>query len=404
MKRLLCLPSTYLGLPILLACGLTLLTYDLPVDYLQGLLLLAVTASAIVLFDVYAGVRIPGAARFRMRHYAGTRDSFVALAFAGLIVLFCVLDLTLFSIPLFDNPSSYASMEGGREHVRHISDMCWVLPPIGLLCVRSKWLRNMLIVIGFLFPVLVIDRNRLFASVFSFALVIVLRRDETRPLPWKSIGFLALAGSSIFSILGILRSGPLDYITLPFGAMYRASPVGIKWLLLYGSAGPYNFSAMLAKHYSNASFLIHQVVPMSGSVATAGTNIPLDAPTINVGTEFLPFLLALGPFAAVIAVFVLYGLLLWSVRRLRPTVPLFSFLIFLRVSYVCVMSPFAPQAFTWTNAGFIGLCLFMQVFAAWLPNRRPREPAGVGQEYASVAAAQTLSSPLLQRVQNHGTR
>jgi hypothetical protein len=254
----------------------------------------------------------------------------------------------------------------------------------------------MLIVVGFLFPVLVIDRNRLFATVFSFALVIVMRRDEARPLPWKSVGFLALAGSSIFSILGILRSGPLENITLPFSGMYRAAPLGLKWLLLYGSAGPYNFSAMLAKHYSNASFLINQVVPMNGSVATAGTDIPLDAPTINVGTEFFPFLLALGPLGAVASAFVLYGLLLWSVRRLRPTVPLFSFLIFLRVSYVCVMSPFAPQAFTWTNAGFIGLCLFMQVIAAWLPNRRLREPIGNGQGDASATAVQTMSPQSIQ--------
>jgi len=386
MKRLLCLPSTYLGLPILLACGLTWLTYDLSVDYLQGLLLLAASASVIVLFDVYAGVRIPEPVRFRARHYAGTRDSFVALAFAGMIAFFCLIDLTLFPIPLFDKPSSYALMEGGREHVRHISDMCWVLPPIGLLCARSKWLRNMLIVIGFLFPVLVIDRNRLFASVFSFALVIMLRRDEARPLPWKSVGFLAIAGSSVFSVLGILRSGPLENITLPFSAMYRAAPLGIKWLLLYGSAGPYNFSAILTKHYSNANFLINQVVPLKGSVVTAGTDIPLDAPTINVGTEFFPFLMALGPVGAVAAIFVLYGLLLWSVRRLRPTVPLFSLLIFLRVSYVCVMSPFAPQAFTWTNAGFIGLCLSMQVLVAWLPNRRLQKPIGDGQGEASATA------------------
>ncbi|WP_241668963.1 hypothetical protein [Rhodanobacter glycinis] len=396
MKPLLRLPSTWLALPILLACGLTLLTYDLSVDYLQGLLLLAVVAAAIMLFDVHAGIRIPPTARFRSRHYAGTRDGFVALAFAGGIVLFCLLDLTLFPIPLFDKPSSYASMAGGREHVRHVSDMCWVLPPIGLLCARSRWLRNTLIVVGFVFPLLVIDRNRLFATVFSFALVIVLRRDEARPMPWKSVGFLALAGTSIFSILGILRSGPLEHITLPFSAMYQAAPQGIKWLLLYGSAGPYNFSAMLAKHYTNASFLINQLVPMSGSVATAGTDIPLDAPTINVGTEFFPFLLALGPFGAVAAVCVLYGMLLWSVQRLRPTVPLFSLLIFLRVSYVCVMSPFAPQAFTWTNAGFIGLCLFMQVFAAWLPSRRPRDSLHAGLGSASATAVRTLSPPSIQ--------
>lgn len=396
MKRLLCLPSTYLGLPILLACGLTLLTYDLSADYLKGLLLLAASAAITVWFDVSTRTRIPEPARFRARHYAGTRDAFVALVFAGMVAFFCLIDLTLFPIPLLDKPSSYALMEGGREHVRHISDMCWVLPPIGLLCARSKWLRNTLIVIGFLFPVLVIDRNRLFASVLSFALVVMLRRDEAKPMPWKSVGLLALAGSSVFSILGILRSGPLENITLPFSAMYRALPLGFKWLLLYGSAGPYNFGAILAKHYSNASFLINQVVPMNGSVVTAGTDIPLDAPTINVGTEFFPFLMALGPVGAVAAIFVLYGLLRWSVRRLRPTVPLFSLLIFLRVSYVCVMSPFAPQAFTWTNAGFIGLCLFMQVLVAWLPNRRLQEPIGGGQRDASATVVQAMSPPSFQ--------
>jgi hypothetical protein len=251
--------------------------------------------------------------------------------------------------------------------------MCWVLPPIGLLCARNRWVRNTLVVVGLVFPVLVIDRNRVFASLFALALVIALRRDEAKPLPWKTIGFLAIAGASIFSILGMLRSGSLDHVTLPFSAMYRAMPQGIKWLLLYGSAGPYNFSAILAKHYSNASFLINQLVPMSGSVATAGTDIPLDASNINVGTEFFPFLMAWGPFGAVVSIFALYAMLLWSVQRLRPAVPLFPFLIFLRVSYVCVMAPFAPQAFTWTNLGFIVICLVMQAFAALLPSRRARQ-------------------------------
>jgi hypothetical protein len=253
-------------------------------------------------------------------------------------------------------------------------------------------LRNLLMVVGFAFPVLVIDRNRVFATLFSFAMVIVLRRDEAKPLPWKTISFLVLAGGSVFSILGILRSGTLDYVALPFSAMYRAAPQGVKWLLLYISAGPYNFSAILAKHYSNASFLINQWVPMNGSVATAGTDIPLDAPNINVGTEFFPFLMALGPFGAVLSIFVLYALLRWSVRRLRPAISLFSLLIFLRVSYVCVMAPFAPQAFTWTNAGFIGLCLVMQAFAAWLPNRREQASGLASPSDTSATASPTSST------------
>jgi hypothetical protein len=132
---------------------------------------------------------------------------------------------------------------------------------------------------------------------------------------------------------------------------------------------------------------------MSGTVATAATDIPLDASNINVGTEFLPFLLALGPAGAVGAVFALYASLLWSVRRLRPNVSLFSLLIFLRMAYVCVMAPFAPQAFTWTNAGFIVLCLVMQAFAALLPNRKTAQSMLAGDP---VVAAQSTSSPSFQ--------
>lgn len=369
MKRLLRLPSTYLGLPILLACALTLLAYNLPDGYLQGMLVLMLTAMGIMLADGLIGTRLPSVARFRAHRYSGTRDALVALSFAAVIILFCLLDLTLFPVPLLDNPSSYATMENGREHIRHISDMCWTLPPIGLLCAKKRWLRNTLILIGLVFPILVIDRNRIFASLFSLGLVIVFRRDEAKPLPWKTIGVLAVVGGSVFSILGALRSGSLDTVTLPFSALYMAAPQGIKWLLLYSSAGPYNFGAMVAKHYVNADFLINQVVPLSGSVATAGTDIPLDASNINVGTEFLPFLLAFGPVGAIAAMLVLYALLLWSVRRLRSTASLFPLLIFLRISYVCVMSPFAPQAFIWTNVAFIGLCLAMQAAAALLPNR-----------------------------------
>ncbi|WP_414648274.1 hypothetical protein [Dyella sp.] len=368
--RLLRLPAAYLALPMLLSCGLTWLSYDLPGSYLQGLLLLVVAATAILLVDLRFGARLPGYAPFRARQYAGTREAFVAIAFACGVLLFCLLDLALFPIPLIDDPSSYASIEGGHEHIRHISDMCWTLPPIGLLCARRRWLRHLLIGAGLVFPVLVIDRNRIFASLFSVALVLLLRRDDAKPLPWKSIGLLALVGGTAFSVLGMLRSGSLDAVTLPFSAMYRAAPQGIKWLLLYISAGPYNFGAIAARHYSNASFLINQLVPMAGSIATAGTDIPLDAPNINVGTEYFPFLMAWGPWGAVLSMFALYAMQWWSVRRLCAPVSLFAWLIFLRMAYVCLMAPFAPQAFTWTNGGFVVLCLVLQLLAAWLPNRR----------------------------------
>jgi oligosaccharide repeat unit polymerase len=370
MNTLLRLPSAYYAPPMLFTCGVTLVTYDLPRGYLSGVLLLVAVALAVLLFDVCSMLRLPDPARFRAREYAGTRESFLALALAALIVLFCLLDVGLFPIPLLAGPTAYADMQGGREHVRHISDMCWALPPIGMLCVRKRALRWLLIAAGLLFPVLVIDRNRLFASVFCIVLVVALRRDGGKPLPWRRLALLVLAACGAFSLLGLLRSGSLDATTLPFNALFHASPPALQWLLLYASAGPYNFGALLAKGYSNSDFLLHQIVPLSGTIATAGTDIPLDASNINVGTEFLPFLLAFGPAGAIAAMFALYALLRWSVRLLQPTMSLFAFLIFLRIAYVCAMSPFAPQAFTWTNAGFIAVCLFLQLLAAWLPNGR----------------------------------
>ncbi len=76
MKRLLRRPSTYLAVPILLSCGFSRLTYDLPAGYLEGLLLLASLALAVMLFDQLAGAWLPAFERFRSRRYAGTRESF----------------------------------------------------------------------------------------------------------------------------------------------------------------------------------------------------------------------------------------------------------------------------------------------------------------------------------------
>ena len=374
MKALLRRPSAYLGVPLLFACAATLLTYDLPVDYLPGIGLLAFAAMGVMACDGFAGPRLPAESLDSRRDYTGTREGFVAIAFCVVIGLFCVADLAFFPVPLWSDPSAYARMDGGREHIRHLSAWCWIFPPVGLLCVRRRWLRYGLVAAGILFPIFVIDRNRIFASLFAMGLLLLMRRQRGRGLTWVTVAILAVAGMVLFGALGILRSGPLEGVTLHFGDVYRDAPPGIKWLLLYVSAGPYNFASILAKGYENSDFLLNQIVPLRGSIATAGTSIPLDSPTINVGTEFFPFLMALGPLGALGAIVALYALLAWSVRRVRASPSLFSLLIFLRMAYVAAMAPFAPQAFTFMSAGFIGLCLAMQLFAAWLPDRRALFP------------------------------
>ncbi|APO97152.1 hypothetical protein [Xanthomonas vesicatoria] len=375
MGSLLRKPYTYLAIPIVISCFITAVTYELPRGYSQGLGWLLAAAMGVFALDVLVGIKLPSFENFRGYRYAGTRDAFVAMTLAVVVTVFCIADVGLFPIPLLSDPSSYATLSPLRSHVRHISNMCWILPPIALLCVRHRGLRAAMVTFGFVFPIVVIDRNRIFAGLFSFVLVLLLRRDPVRPLPWKTIAVLVLAGGGVFSVLGGLRSGSLATVALPFSAFYRAMPQGMQWLLLYISAGPYNFGAILAKGYENASFLINQLVPFSGSIATAGTSIPLDAPNINVGTEFFPFLMAWGAPGALLALLALYAGLVWSVRRLNGSLSIFHVLIFLRIAYACLMSPFAPQAFTWTNFGFIALCLVLHACTVLLPSRHAAHPS-----------------------------
>ncbi|TWG86422.1 hypothetical protein L602_002000000270 [Cupriavidus gilardii J11] len=290
----------------------------------------------------------------------------MALCIAWVIFAFCVIDLTLFPIPLIHDPTSYATFSGARLHVRHVSNMCWMLPVIGLLCARSLKVRILLIGMGLVFPVLVLDRNRLFAVAFACIVLMLLRRR--RAIPWKTVGTLAVAAVIAFGVLGTYRSGNLAWVPLPFSPVFEGSPTVLKWLLLYASAGIYNFGAIMTKGYHNPEFLINQLVPGAGSVATLGTDIPLDAPTINIGTEFFPFLMALGPAGAFVAAMLLYLMVVGAFLLLRARLSVFTLLIFLRITYVSVMSSFAPQAYTWTNFGLIALCLLAMVLASLLPH------------------------------------
>ncbi|WP_354078411.1 hypothetical protein [Bradyrhizobium sp. S3.5.5] len=346
------------------------LTFEFSVDVLGGVLFFAIAAVAVVVLDFILNIRLPPLRSFQGMDFSGTRQGIVAAGLCCLVAAFCIVDLTAFPIPLIVDPTSYATFDGGRNHVRHISNLSWIMPPIALLCFKCRIARIVLIAIGLIFPILVIDRNRLFAALFSLLLTVILQQQKSPLLSRNVILPLLLGGLGVFSLLGAIRSGALDGLTLPLSGLFLNSPQGVKWLLLYVSAGVYNFSSIMAKDYHNAGVLVAQLLPFHGSVATLGMDIPFDAPTINVGTEFFPFLIALGWGGAMISVFALYGMLLWSIVLLHKGVAVWRFLIFLRIAYVSVMSPFAPQAFTWTNFGFVAICLMIPIMAHFLPERR----------------------------------
>lgn len=360
-------PSFYLVLPIVLALSATIVSFKFSISMLGGLLFFMTAAVAIVTLDAVLNVRLPPLSAFRGLGFSGSRQGLIGAVLCFIVVAFCLIDITAFPIPLIDDPTLYATFDGGRNYVRHVSNLSWILPPLSLLCFKSRVVRMTFIAIGLVFPILVIDRNRLFAALFSLVFVLFAQQEKSFLSSWKVICGILFAGVAAFSILGTVRSGRLDGIALPFSTFFHVSPESLKWLLLYASAGIYNFSAILAKGYHNAGFLMSQI-GLHGPVATLGTDIPLDAPTINVGTEFFPFLMAFGWGGALVSVFALYAMLLLSVALLREDISLWRLLLFLRIAYVSVMSPFAPQAFTWTNFGFVGICLMIPIAMNLLPS------------------------------------
>ncbi|MFJ7284463.1 hypothetical protein [Pseudomonas sp. NPDC099000] len=357
-------PSVFFSLPLLGSCLIALLTFELPKGYGVGISILMVVAALAIVFDALLGVRLPARRELQLVPFDRSPECYWVKVLAWLVLFACVLDLTLFPLPLL-HPEIYANFDGGRSHVRHISNMCWVLPIVGWLCYTDKRIRIFFIAVGLAFPVLVLDRNRLFTSVYGLAITMVF--FSKRQIPWKTLIVSLLGALLLFAKLGQFRSGRLDWVALPFTEFYAAASPGFKWILLYIGAGIYNFSSIMAKGYIDSDFLINQLVPGAGGVETLGSTIPFDEPVINVGTEYFPFLMAWGSVGAVGAALFLYLSLVASAHFFRVRPNIISFLIFLRISYSCVMAGFAPQAYTWTNLGFIALCLLMQIFTYRVP-------------------------------------
>jgi len=367
-------PSFYIAFPFFVSALFAVLIFEFPDGYIDGVYFLLTIVSLIVPMDVFI-IRGGGTRKSlpKIGYFDNLRQKRIAVTLAAIVIFFCVIDLSFFKIPLFNDPTSYATFEGGRLHVRHISNMSWILPPIALICLKKGFWRKFLVLFGFIFPILVLDRNRLIATLASLIMVIIFRRKANSPLPWIRVGLSGIVCLAGFSFLGTLRSGLSAFmgITLPFTSFFLESPLAVQWILLYGSAGIYNFSSIFAKDYKDMSFLINQIVPLYGSVETAGSGIPLDADVINIGTEFFPILMALGAVGVIFCLIILYLLLLWSFILVRRKRSIFAVLIFLRMSYVALMAPFAPQAFTWTNFDFIFLCIFLWALSS-LPTVKNR--------------------------------
>jgi hypothetical protein len=282
-------------------------------------------------------------------------ERWLLCAYAASIVTVGVAEMAIFGVPIFA-PETYSDFSGGRLHFRHISNLCWTLVPLGLLGLsRRRSIDYGLILFGLAFPVIAVDRNRLIAALLAGLLIILLRR--TRPISLVWVVATAFAIAAAFGGIGLYRSGDVIHSTLNFSQLYLDMPSLFRGVLLYIGIGIYNLGAVDATGYRDSGVLLGQLLPFV--FAAPPHEVPLHDRFLNVGTEFLPFAIAGGWPLVPVGVAVCWALLAGSIWLLltRPTV--FSLLIFLRQAYVAIMTPFAPQALTWTNFGFIFLFLAM---------------------------------------------
>src|SRR5256885_5060710 len=113
-------------------------SFELSVNLLGGVLFFTTAAAAIVTLDFVLKIRLSPLSAFRGMDFSETRQGLVAAALCCVVALFCLIDLSAFPIPLMVDPASYATFEDGRNHVRHISNLSWILPPLALLCFKSR--------------------------------------------------------------------------------------------------------------------------------------------------------------------------------------------------------------------------------------------------------------------------
>jgi hypothetical protein len=302
------------------------------------------------------------------------------------ISLFCVVVLLSGPLDVYQNgfklmdPSSYAEFNGIGRYIRNISSLCWTFVPIAFVFPKDIRFKISLIGYALIFPIVILDRNRLFASFYSLALCLVLMpatsANDSVLRASKRRGLLILAGvvCLTFSGLGFFRSGTDAFVVessgaslmegeLPLRDIFFYLPSLLQQIILYITTPLFNFATISYFDFLNEEFLLSQLSPFGRDSFDAYPYAPVMVQRFNVGTEFYPFLLYGGlPLVALSIAFMGFSFSIAGLLfKRRPNI--FTFLIFLKISYAVVFMGFAPQFYLLLNLAFILLMIFLWILS-----------------------------------------
>lgn len=382
MKTLINSIFSYFLLPLYFSLALWLVFFHVPEGFFLNLLSLYFIVTPIVLF---VKVAIPIKFKINISYaliFNAKKHKVVIALFCFVVLLSGPIDVYVNGFKLFD-PDSYAEFNGVGRYVRHISILCWTLVPIAFIFVRKTKVKMILIAYAIIFPILIIDRNRLFASFYSLVMCLALTPPTCdRGLFKRNVGNVKLFGLIsfmflIFCGLGIYRSGSsafsvassggvLSEGALPLREIFYILPSFFQQVILYIVTPIFNFATIVFFDFRESAFLLSQFSPFGRDQFAAYPYAPIMVPRFNVGTEFYPWLLYGGlPFVLVSFVFILFFFLL-TVFLLKKYPNIFTFLIFLKISYLVLFMGFAPQFYLLLNLAFVILMIGLWFFSSFI--------------------------------------
>ncbi|WP_039058578.1 O-antigen polymerase [Enterobacter sp. Bisph1] len=316
-------------------------------------------------------------------------DKFVLKLLGFFVIALFPLDVYFNGFKLL-NPATYAEFYGVGRFIRHVTTMCWMLVPIAyIIRAKNPWVARLFIVCSILLPIMMIDRNRLLMSFFSYFVILYARfrshTIRTRPGEFRRVKFglysLLILLPTIFVIIGFYRSGTsfsidssgdrIIYGKFPLTDFFEMMPPSFKQILLYITSPILNFTHVASTGFLNDQFLLSQISPFSRDAYPVYPFSPVLIVRFNVGTEFYPFLLYGGLPYVFIAMF--FVVLTFSVvfYWFCKSQGVYAWLLFLKFAYLMLFLGFAPQFYILFNFMSVVLIFILYLFSAFLKFSMP---------------------------------
>ena len=364
----------YFLFPIYFSLVLILTFFNIPQGFMLSLLSLYFIATPLLLISkIFYPWKFTLDESYQ-RVVLNPKHGQMALFACFVILLSAPFDIWVNGFKLLD-PLSYAEFNGNGKSIRHISSLCWILVPVSFIFVKSKKVKWIFVMHAIIFPILIVDRNRLFMAFYSLLFCMIAAPASKRVSPFY-IYLLIFVLMMIFAVLGMVRSGDAFIVgssgnelikgAFPLNDLFYCLPELYQQIVLYLTSPIFNFATIVHYDFTNETFLLSQLSPFGREMFEEYPYAPVMIERFNVGTEYFPWLLYGGLLFVAASYFFIVLTFLWAVQFFKKYANIFTFLIFLRVSYVVLFSAFAPQFYLLLNLSFIVLMMFLWIASIFL--------------------------------------